>query len=80
MEVGCYEGLGGGGCYEDLGCWRLVIIQADNLHLHSLSLQEGLIQQLVQLLLILLGVDDSLSQVSETKASAGIGEGWVHHL
>lgn len=74
------KGLGGSGLLRRSGGWGSVIIQANNLHLHSLSLQEGLIQQLVQLLLVLLGVDDSLSQVSETKASAGVGEGWIHHL
>jgi hypothetical protein len=45
-----------------------------HLHLGGLSLQQGLIEQLVELMLVLRGVHHAVRQVLEAQPAAGVGE------
>lgn len=48
------------------------------LHLDGLSLQQSLIEKLVELLFILLGIDHPLCKVPQPEPSARVREGWIH--
>ena len=48
--------------------------------LHCLPLQQGFVQQLVELLFVLAGIDNSLSQVSQTQSPPRVRKRRIHHL
>lgn len=51
-----------------------------DLRLNRLSLQQSLVEQLVELLLVLLSIDHPFSQVAQPKPSTGVRKRRIHHL
>lgn len=54
--------------------------RAGHLHLGRLPLEQGLVEQLVELVLVLRGVHHSVSQVLKPQPPARVGEGGVVSL
>lgn len=50
------------------------------LRLDRLSFQQSLVEQFVELLFVLLGIDDPFSQVPQPKPSPRVRERWIYHL
>lgn len=72
MPVPCTECEPGRGGSRGLG--------SNHLHLGGLPLQQGLVEQLVQFVLILRGVHHPVGQVLEAQPASGVGERGVVSL